>query len=82
MKKKSKRCLEKLPSLYELDEFSLNSITDNNVNNFDSFPFISSKYYSPYSFEQMKSSLAKSKTEHNSLVFHSDIRSIQSNLKN
>ena len=54
--KKTKRSLESLPSLYDLDLFSLNSVVDDNLSNIDSFPFINSRYYSPCSFQKIKSS--------------------------
>ena len=77
--KKSKRNLENLPSLYELDLFSLNANTDLDNNN--SFSRIRSKYYSPHSFEKMKNSLTKTDIEHSFSAFHNNMRSIRSNLE-
>ena len=68
-----------LPSLYELDLFSLNANTDLDNNN--SFSLIRSKYYSPHSFEQMKNSLTKTDIEHSFSAFHNNMRSIRSNLE-
>ena len=44
----------------------------------DSFSFINSRYYSPYSFQKIKSS----SNEHDLSIFHSNIRSIRLNLEN
>ena len=75
--KKSRRSLESLPSLNDL--FSLNSEANNSLNtDSDSFSFINSRYYSPYSFQKIKSS----SNEHDLSIFHSNIRSIRLNLEN
>jgi len=77
--KKSKRNLETLPSLYDLDLFSLNADVHQDMN--DSAPYIRSKYYSPHTFEQMKNSLTKHDKDQSFSVFHNNVRSIRANLE-
>ena len=50
----TKRDIEKLPSLYDLDLFSLNKIHDNNPNADDNLlnQRISSRYFSPHNLKQ------------------------------
>ena len=75
--KKSRRNLESLSSFNDL--FSLNSVANIIMNtDSDSFSFINSRYYSPYSFQKIKSS----SNEHELFIFHSNIRSIRLNLEN
>ena len=75
--KNSRRSLESLPSLNDL--FSLNSVANNSLNtDSDSFSFINSRYYSPYSFQKIKSC----SNEHDLSIFHYNIRSIRLNLEN
>ena len=75
--KKSRRSLESLPSFN--DQFSLNSVANIILNtDSDCFSFINSRYYSPYSFQKIKSS----SNEHDLSIFHSNIRSIRLNLEN
>ena len=78
--KPTKRNLEKLTSLYDLDLFSLNN--DNVSNPEELFPYIRSKYYSPHSFEELKNSLQNKEIEQSFSIFHNNIRSINCNLEN
>ena len=49
----SKKYLENLPSLYDVDLLSLN-FTKNSDHDLTAFPFIRCKYYSPHSFNLLK----------------------------
>ena len=57
---KTKRDLDKLTCLYDLDLFSLNTDLDCNLNPANqSFVRVPSQYYSPYSFRQMKTKFSE-----------------------
>ena len=57
---KTKKELAKLTSLYDLDLFSLNTTLDHNLNPADySSNRITSRYFSPHSFKEMKTKLSK-----------------------
>lgn len=81
----SKRDLEKLPSLYDLDIFKLNASLDNNLNSGITLlnqRFIQSRYFSPHSFKEQGDKLKKNSDDHNFSVFHNNIVSLRSNLEN
>ena len=80
--RKSKRSFESMRSLYDLDIFSLNAIVEESIDNINTFPFINSIYYSPNSFQKIKSYTPQNRNEHDLAVFHSNIRSIRLNLEN
>ena len=76
----SKRDLEKLPSLYDLDIFKLNASLDNNLNSGITLlnqRFIQSRYFSPHSFKEQGDKLKKNSDDHNFSVFHNNIVSLR-----
>ena len=79
--RKTKRNLEKMTSLYDLDLFNLNADVGNDINNSDSFAFIRSKYFSPHSFAEMKNNLSKNGIENSLSIFHNNIRSLNCNFQ-
>ena len=71
---KTKRDLDKLTCLYDLDLFTLNTVLDCNLNpDNQSFVRIPSPYYSPHSFRQMKT---KVETDTSFSVFHNNVVSL------
>ena len=79
----TKKYLERLPSLYDIDLFSLNLDEKSNSNS-ELSPFrpIHCKYNSPHSFCQFKDKLNR---QHNYTQFsltHSNIRSLKHNVEN
>lgn len=77
---KTKRDLDKLTCLYDLDLFTLNTVLDCNLNpDNQSFVRIPSRYYSPHSFRQMKT---KVETDTSISVFHNNVVSLNRNLEN
>ena len=73
----TKKYLDKLHSLYEMDLFNLNTGQDT-YNSFQK-QNISSNYYSPHSFAKVKNYFSK---QNNSLsILHSNIRSLRKNLE-
>ena len=80
---KTKKELEKLTSLYDLDLFSLNTALDNNLNPVDySENKITSRYFSPHSFKEMKTKLSKDEATSSFSVFHNNVASLNRNLEN
>ena len=80
---KTKKELEKLTSLYDLDLFSLNTALDNNLNPVDySANKITSRYFSPHSFKEMKTKLSKDEATSSFSVFHNNVASLNRNLEN
>ena len=80
---KSKKELEKLTSLYDLDLFSLNTTLDYNLNPVDySSNKITSRYFSPHSFKEMKTKLSKDEATSSFSVFHNNVVSLNRNLEN
>lgn len=79
----TKRNLEKLSSLYDLDLFSLNTTLDNNfnVNNNLLNQRIQSRYFSPHSFKQLSSTFTKHQVESSLSIFHNNITSLNRNLE-
>ena len=77
---KTKRDLDKLTCLYDLDLFTLNTVLDCNLNpDNQSFVRIPSWYYSPHSFRQIKT---KVETDTSFSVFHNNVVSLNRNLEN
>ena len=77
---KSKKELEKLTSLYDLDLFSLNTTLDYNLNPVDySSNRITSRYFSPHSFKEMKTKLSKDEATSSFSVFHNNVVSLNRN---
>ena len=80
---KTKKELEKLTSLYDLDLFSLNTTVDYNLSPAEySSNTITSRYFSPHSFKEMKTKLSKDETISSFSVFHNNIVSLNRNLEN
>ena len=79
----SKKYLDHLPSLNDIDLFSLNA---DNVNNSDleysSIRPIQCKYYSPLSFSLLTKKLKKQVFQSQLTLFHNNVRSLKSNLEN
>ena len=78
----TKKYLEKLTSLHDLDLFSLN--TDSNINPYFNLPNlkIRSQYYSPHSFHVMKNNLNDARTGIPKFsLFHSNVRSLKRNFE-
>ena len=79
----TKRDLEKLTCLYDLDLFTLNTFLDCNLNpDSQSIVRIPSRYYSPHSFRQMKTKLSKAEIDTSFSVFHNNVVSLNRNLEN
>ena len=79
----TKRDIEKLPSLYNLDLFSLNKIHDNNLTADDNLlnQRIFTRYFSPHSLKQHMNRLTKDTLESSFTIFHNNIRSLRRNLE-
>ena len=77
---KTKKELDKLTSLYDLDLFSLNTTLDHNLNPADfSSNRIISRYFSPpppHSFKETKTKLSKDETISNFSVFQNNVVSL------
>ena len=80
---KTRKELDKFISLYVLDFFSLNTTLDHNLNpaNYSSNR-ITSRYFSPHSFKEMKTKLSKDETISSFSVFHNNVVSLNCNLEN
>jgi hypothetical protein len=76
----TKKDLDNLSSIYDLDLFSLN--TNNNINPDANLPFtqIRSNYYSPHSFSKLKAS--KDIPEASLSFLHNNLRSWRRNIEN
>ena len=80
---KTKTELDKLTRLYDLDLLSLNTTFDNNLNPADyCSKRITSWYFSPHSFKEMKTKLSKDETISGFSVFHNNIVNLNHNLEN
>ena len=80
---KTKRDLDKLTCLYDLDLFSLNTDLDCNLNPANqSFVRVPSWYYYPHSFRQMKTKLSEAETDTSFSVFDNNVVSLNRNLEN
>jgi len=79
---KTKKELEMLTSLYDLDLFSLNTTVDYHLSPAEySSNTITSQYFSPYSFKEMKAKLSKDETISSFSVFHNNVVSLNRNLE-
>ena len=76
----TKKYLDKLSSLYDLDLFSLNIQNDINPNSDLFYENIKSHYYSPHSFNLLKNKLPRN--ESNFSLLHNNVRSLRRNLEN
>ena len=80
----TKRDLDKLHSLYDLDLFNLNMAFDTNQTDNDAI--ISqcniSRYFSPHSLKQFTDNLTQDQTESSLSIFHNNIRSLNRKLEN
>ena len=74
----TKKYLDNLTSIYDLDLFSLN--TRNAVDTHDNFHKIYSNYYSPHSYSVIK--FSKETENNNFSMFHTNIRSLRKNFDN
>ena len=80
---KTKRDLDKLTCLYDLDLFSLNTDLDCNLNPANqSFVRVPSRYYSPHSFRQMKTKFSEAQTDTCFSVFHNNVVSLNRSYSN
>ena len=72
-----------LPSLYDIDIFSLNSVNNKFYDtDFSAIYPIRCKYYSPYSFSQLKNQLNEQLSHRQLSFFHSNVSSLKGNLEN
>jgi len=80
---KTRRNLDKLMSLYDLDLFSLNTNTNHNLTPIDQFQKrVQSRYFSPNSFRKMKITQPVDELETNFSIFHNNVVSLARNLDN
>ena len=80
----TKRDLDKLHSLYDLDLFNLNTAFDTNQTDNDALmsQCIRSRYFSPHSLKQFTNNLRQDQIESSLSIFHNNIRSLNRNLEN
>ena len=78
----TKKYLDKLRSLHELDIFSLNTQSsinpDSNLNNQQ----FRSQYFSPHSFCKFKNNLMRDENQTSFSILHNNVRSLRRNLEN
>ena len=81
---KSKRNLDRLPGLYDLDLFSLNSGFDQNFNPDNNLinSRIQSRYFSPHSFNILNNKISLSEVNSSFSIFHNNVVSLKRNLEN
>ena len=81
---KTRKSLDKLTSLYELDLFTLNTRPDLDLSSGDQFlnPPIHSRYFSPPNFMQMKNKSSGEEMKTAFSVFHNNVVSLNLNLEN
>ena len=78
----TKKDLDRLPSLHDIDLFSLNVDNSNFSSNCNSSTSATRcRYYSPHSFSQLKKTLKEPKEYYFSL-FHNNVRSLKANIEN
>ena len=79
---KSKRNLEKLTSLYDLDLFSLNTNLDNSLS-FNEYinRLTSGRYFSPHSFEHMLNRFKHGEISSGFSIFHNNVVSLRRNFE-
>ena len=80
----SKRNLDSLPGLHNLDLFSLNSGFDRNLNSDNNLgnQRIQSRYFSPHSFKILGNELSLNKVNSSFSIFHNNVVSLNHNLEN
>ena len=80
----SKRNLDSLPGLHNLDLFSLNSGFDRNLNPDNNLgnQRIQSRYFSPHSFKILGNKLSLNKVNLSFSIFHNNVVSLNHNLEN
>ena len=78
---KTKRDLNKLSGLCDLDLFSLNTVIGDNINSDNQFSCrINSRYYSPHTFSKLRTKISLADSTFS--VFHNNIVSLNRNLEN
>ena len=80
---RSKRYLDKLTSLYELDLFKLNTLCNSDVNTIDNLynQHIHSRYFSPHSFKEQNKYVIDNDDDSFS-IFHNNLISLSKNFEN
>ena len=79
---KTKRDLNKLSGLCDLDLFSLNTVLGDNINSDNQFPCrVNSRYYSAHTFSKLRTKLI-SLADSTFSVFHNNIVSLSRDLEN
>ena len=79
----SKKYLDRLPSLYDIDLFSLNAENENNINTeFTAISPIRCSYYSPHSFSLLKNKFSEQSFRCQLSLFHYNVCGLRSNLEN
>ena len=80
---RSKRYLDKLTSLYELDLFKLNTLCNSDVNTIDNLynQHIHSRYFSPHSFKEQNKYVIENDDDSFS-IFHNNLISLSKNFEN
>lgn len=78
----TKKYLDKLHSIYDLDLFCLNTEPKLNPDRNLSMQQIRCKYFSPYSFSTFKKSLTESENQSPFSILHTNVRSLRRNIDN
>ena len=80
---RSKRYLDKLTSLYELDWFKLNTLCNSDVNTIDNLydQRIHSRYFSPQGFKEQNKYVIKN-DDNSFSIFHDNLISLSKNFEN
>ena len=78
----TKKYLDKLRSLYEMDLFSLNAQSNLNPDRNLENQHIRSKYFSPYNFSMLKDTLTRTENKISFSMLHNNVRSLRRNLEN
>ena len=74
----TKKQLNRLTSLYDLDIFSLNASDNNSA--FDPSQLVRCKYYSPHNFDKLKNQPAINNSKFS--ILHNNVRSLKKNIEN
>ena len=79
---RSKRYLDKLTSLYELDLFKLNTLCNSDVNTIDNLynQSIHSRYFTPHSFKEQNDVIENDDDSFS--IFHNNLISLSKNFEN
>lgn len=78
----TKKYLDKLHSIYDLDLFRLNTESTLNPDRNLSMQQIRCKYFSPHSFSMFKESLLESESQCPFSMLHTNVRSLRKNIDN